>query len=66
LFALVFLLELAPMTTFMHVRLARRRGTRVPVFPVRPYRVINTIEIALVVAIVFIAALMARAVWMFE
>jgi putative membrane protein len=66
LFALVFLLELAPMTTFMHVRLARRRGTPMPVFPVRPYRVINTIETALVVAIVFTAALMARAVWMFE
>ena len=66
LFSLVFLLELAPMTTFMHVRLARRRGEPAPAFPVRPYRIINALEMVLVVAIVFIAALMARAVWMFE
>lgn len=66
LFALVFLLELAPMTTFVHARLARRRGDTPPVFPVVAYRAINTLELLLVVAIVFCAALMARAVWMFE
>ena len=66
LFGLVFLLELAPMTTFVRIRIARRRGEPVPAFPVRAYRAINTIETALVVVIVFTAALMARAVWMFE
>jgi putative membrane protein len=66
LFGLVFLLELAPMTTFVRIRIARRRGEPVPAFPVRAYRTINTIEMALVVVIVFAAALMARAVWMFE
>jgi putative membrane protein len=66
LFALVFLLELAPMTTFVHARMAKRRGDAPPVFPVAAYRAINTIELLLVVTIVFCAALMARAVWMFE
>ena len=66
LFALVFLLELAPMTTFVHARIAQRRGAPLPAFPVRAYRVINIVELVLVVTIVFCAALMARAVWMFE
>ena len=66
LFTLVFLLELAPMTTFVHARLAKRRGGTPPTFPIAAYRAINTIELLLVVAIVFCAALMARAVWMFE
>jgi putative membrane protein len=66
LFALVFLLELAPMITFVHARIAQRRGAPPPVFPVGAYRAINTVEIVLVVTIVFCAALMTRAVWMFE
>src|SRR5947207_3103633 len=51
LFALVFLLELAPMTTFVHARIAQRRGGSPPVFPVRTYRTINAIEMALVITI---------------
>jgi putative membrane protein len=66
LFSLVFLLELAPMTTFVRVRIARRRGSAPPALPLTAYRAINTIEMLLVIAIVFVAALMARAVWMFE
>ncbi len=66
LFGLVFLLELALMTTFVRVRIARRRGSAPPAFPLTAYRVINTIGMSLVVAIVFAAALMARAMWMFE
>jgi putative membrane protein len=66
LFALVFLLETAPMTTFVHARIGQRRGAPRPVFPVRVYLAINTVELVLVVTIVFCAALMARAVWMFE
>ena len=65
LFALVFTLELMPMITFIRVRSARRRGTPLPRFPVETYRRINSAEIVLVVTIVFVAAFMARGVWLF-
>jgi len=66
LFGLVFLLEIVPMTTFVRVRIERRRGGTLPSFSPRPYRVVNTMELVLVVLIAFTASLMARAVWMFE
>lgn len=65
LFALVFVLELAPMATFIRVRAARKKGTPMPRFSVDAYRRINASEMVLVVAIVFIAALMARGAWLF-
>jgi putative membrane protein len=65
LFALVFALELAPMMTFVRVRTAQRRGAALPAFSVEGYRRINTIEVVLVVAIVFVAAFMARGAWLF-
>src|SRR5439155_21535797 len=65
LFALVFGLELAPMTTFIRVRAARRRGTPLPQFSIDTYRRIHTAETALVLAIVFVAAFMARGAWLF-
>ena len=65
LFGLVFLLELAPMTTFIRVRIAQRRGAALPTFEIDTYRRINAIELSLVVAIVFVAAFMARGAWMF-
>ncbi len=65
LFAIVFVLELAPMMTFIRVRAARRSGQPLPRFPVKAYRRINTAEIALVVTIVFVAAFMARGAWLF-
>ena len=65
LFALVFALELAPMTTFIRVRSARRRGTALPRFSVEAYRRINSAEAHLVVLIVFVAAFMARGAWLF-
>ena len=65
LFALVFVLELGPMITFIRVRTAQRRGTALPTFSVAAYRRINNAEVALVVMIVFVAAFMARGVWMF-
>jgi putative membrane protein len=65
LFAIVFVLELAPMMTFIRVRTARRRGQPLPRFPVEAYRRINSAEIALVVTIVFVAAFMARGAWLF-
>jgi putative membrane protein len=65
LFAVVFVLELGPMVTFMRVRSARKRAAPLPRFSIETYRRINSVEIALVVAIVFVAALMARGVWLF-
>jgi putative membrane protein len=65
LFGLVFALELAPMMTFIRVRAARRRGAALPNFSVETYRRINTAEVALVIAIVFVAAFMARGAWLF-
>jgi putative membrane protein len=65
LFGLVFVLEQAPMTTFIRVRMARRRGASVPQFPIQVYRQINRIELALIVAIVVVAAFMARGAWLF-
>jgi putative membrane protein len=65
LFGFVFVLELAPMMTFLRVRSARRRGIALPRFSVEACRRINSAEIVLVVAIVFAAAFMARGAWLF-
>jgi putative membrane protein len=65
LFGLVFALELSPMTTFIRVRSARRQGTALPPFSIEAYRRINSAELILVVAIVFVAAFMARGAWLF-
>jgi putative membrane protein len=65
LFGLVFALELAPMITFIRVRVARGRGTPLPRFPIETYRRINDVEVVLIVVIVFVAAFMARGVWLF-
>ena len=65
LFALVFALELAPMITFIRVRAARKRHAELPRFNVQTYATINTVEIAIVTTIVFVAALMARGAWLF-
>ena len=65
LFALVFLLESAPMSTFIRVRSARKRNTALPRFNVQTYARINAVEVALVVTIVFVAAFMARGAWLF-
>ena len=65
LFGLVFALELTPMMTFLRVRSARRRGEALPRFSVPTFRRINSVEVALVVTIVFVAAFMARGAWLF-
>jgi putative membrane protein len=65
LFGVVFLLELAPMTTFIRVRRARRQQTAPPRFSVDAYRRINNLELALVVTMVVVAAFMARGAWLF-
>jgi putative membrane protein len=65
LFGIVFTLESAPMMTFIRVRRARSQGVAVPRFSIEAYRRINAVELALVVAIVFVAAFMARGAWLF-
>jgi putative membrane protein len=65
LFGAVFALELAPMMTFIRVRIARSKGVALPRFSIDAYRRINAVELALVVTIVFVAAFMARGAWMF-
>jgi putative membrane protein len=65
LFGAVFALELAPMMTFIRVRIARSKGLVLPRFSIEAYRRINTVELALVVTIVFVAAFMARGTWLF-
>jgi putative membrane protein len=65
LFALIFVLELGPMITFIRVRAAQGRGTALPAFSVDAYRRVNAVEVALVVAIVVVAAFMARGAWLF-
>jgi putative membrane protein len=65
LFGLVFALELTPMMTFIRVRAARRRSAALPRFSVEACRRINSAEVVLVVAIVFVASFMARGAWLF-
>jgi putative membrane protein len=65
LFALVFVLEIAPMTTFIRVRIARGKGAAIPRFSADAYRRISAAELMLVVTIVFVAAFMARGAWLF-
>jgi putative membrane protein len=65
LFGAVFVLELAPMITFIRVRTARSKGSPLPKFSVEAYRRINAVELGLVVTIVFAAAFMARGAWLF-
>jgi putative membrane protein len=65
LFGVLFAFELRPMTTFMRARSARRRRIPLPRFSVEAYHLINTVEIGLVVAIVLVAAFMARGAWLF-
>jgi len=53
------------MITFVRVRIARRKGLAPPAFSIETYRRINAVETALLVAIVFVAAFMARGAWLF-
>jgi putative membrane protein len=65
LFVFIFVLELKPMITFVRARMARRRGAALPSFSRDAFRRVNAAETALVVAIVFAAAFMARGAWLF-
>ena len=65
LFGLVFALEITPMLTFARARRTIAKGAPAPPIPVERLRRINSLETALVVAIPFAAAFMARGVWLF-
>ena len=60
LFALVLLLEVWPMVTFIRWRIARRHGRRPDTTHARRLYLVNHVEMALAVLIVFVASFMAR------
>lgn len=60
LFALVFVLELWPMITFIRWRGERRRGRSPDTTRARALYAVSHAEMALVIVIVFVAAFMAR------
>ena len=62
LFAIIFLLEIWPMITLIRWRLARRRGQAIELAAAPKLRLLNQIELALVVVIPFIAAMIARGI----
>ena len=63
-FVLLLVLESWPMVTFVRWRVARARGATVDTRRAAAFARINDAETALVVLIVFVAAMMARALWM--
>lgn len=60
LFALILGLEIWPMTTFIRWRIALRRSGRPDTSAARGLYLVNHVEMALVVLMVFVAAFMAR------
>ena len=60
LFALILGLEIWPMTTFIRWRIALRRGGRPDTSAARGLYLVNHVEMALVMLMVFVAAFMAR------
>jgi putative membrane protein len=60
LFVAVVALEVWPMMTFIRWRAAQRRGRHPDVSPAPTLYIINHVELALVVVIVFVASFMAR------
>lgn len=60
LFAIILLLEVWPMVTFIRWRILLRRGQVPDTAQARTFYVLNHVEMVLVVAIVFVASFMAR------
>jgi putative membrane protein len=56
----IVLLEISPMTTFIRWRAERRRGRTPDTAGARRLYVVNHVQMALVVVIVFVASFMAR------
>jgi putative membrane protein len=64
LFALLFALEILPMITFIRWRVVTGSGGTPDTSRVSVFARINDLEVALVVLIVFVAAMMARGLWL--
>jgi len=62
LFALILLLEIWPMATFIRWRMAVGRGGQPDTVRARELYLVNHIEMALVVLMVFVASVMARGI----
>ena len=60
LFAVILILEIWPMTTFIRWRIALRRGAAPDTAAARGLYLVNHVEMAVVVLMVFVAAFMAR------
>ena len=60
LFGLIVLLEIAPMLTFIRWRVQLKRGQEPDTARARALYLVNHVEMALVVLMVFVAAFMAR------
>jgi putative membrane protein len=65
LFAMVFALEIVPMTAFIGWRKALRKGSAIDTSRAALFLRLNRLETALVIVIPFVAAAMARGVWLF-
>lgn len=64
LFLALVALEIWPMATFIRWRIAVRRGASPDTSRAVALRRVNTLEVLLVVAIVFVASMMARGLWL--
>src|SRR5215813_5880725 len=64
LFAGVFALEIAPMITFMRWRASRARGTPIAPACAALFARISFVQLAIVLVIPFVAAAMARGLWL--
>ncbi len=60
LFAVIVLLEIRPMTTFIRWRIGLRRGAMPDTSSARGLYLVNHVQMALVVLMIFVAAFMAR------
>jgi putative membrane protein len=66
LFVLVVALEIWPMTTFIRWRIAQRKGGPLPQFArLSRLVLVDNVQTVLVVLIPFVAAAMARGVWLY-
>jgi putative membrane protein len=63
LFLAIVALEVWPMLTFIRWRQARRLGARVDTSPARALFMVNHIQLALALVMVFVASAMARGLW---
>lgn len=64
-FVLLFALEIGPMVTFIRWRVARSQGVAADTSRVATWIRVNDAEVGLVILIPFLAAMMARGVWLF-